>query len=246
MLSHLPFYHEHFRKYVTAFGTCFNDLYIVRKSRSETNPIEKKIKVPLYYSTKTKQLDRLLEKDESRGWENEFPRMSFEITGIQYASDRKENSMHYIAKTGDGKSRVFSYSPAPYDFSFQLVVYSVYQEDCFQIVEQILPFFQPEYNVKVKEVPSLGLTRDITIILNSVNTEFDQASEYAEVTNLFTATMDFTLKGYFFGPAEDKPVITNLEANIWHMPEGEKPLSAYKVEGDVATREITLEEWEDY
>ena len=244
MLGHSPFYNESIRKYVICFGTCFNDLSITRKSKGDGS--EKTIKVPLFYSTKAKQLNHLLEDNKKPdAWHGgkEFPRLSFEMTGLSYASGRKNNTMHYTLKDGEGKSRMMTYSPAPYDLGFQLVAYTVYQEDLYQIVEQILPFFQPEYCVKVKEIPSLNLTRDVHIVLTGVNLDLDRTGDYRENYNFFTGTMDFSLKGFFFGPAETKPVITNLDAQLWNLPAGEDWLAQYHAEGDVETKTVTKEEW---
>lgn len=243
MLGHSPFYHQHVRKYITCFGTLFNDIAITRKSKKGT---DKTIKCPIIYSTKNRQLNRLIENPVlNETWESVFPRLSFELTGMTYASNRKENTIHYsLNNAGDGRARLLSYSPAPYDFTFQLVVYSLYLEDLLQIIEQIIPFFQPEYCIKVKEIPSLGLVRDVVVVLTGITAELDRTGSYTENTNPYTATLEFTLKGFFYGPAEEKPVITNLESNLWYMPEG--LVSTYTAEGDLATKELVKEEWYDY
>lgn len=243
MLGHAPYYHEHIRKYVICFGTLFNDISIIRKSRFDGT--EKTIKCPLFYSTKSKQLERLMENPKLQNqWESEFPRLSFEITGITYAPYRKENTLHYTLKdVGEGKSKLLSYAPAPYDIAIQLISYTYYQEDNYQIMEQILPFFQPEYCVKVKEIPSLDLKRDVHIVLGGVQSDFDNSGDYTEPVKVYTTTYDFNLKGFFYGPIEDKPIILNLENNLFEMPAGENPLATYKAEGDLITKQVTKEEW---
>lgn len=245
MLGFNSFYWEHIRKYVICFGTIFNDISIVRKSRADGT--EKLIKCPLFYSTKSKQLERLMENPKLQNqWESEFPRLSFEITGISYAPYRKENTLHYSLKEVEsGKSKVMSYSPAPYDISLELVSYTYYQEDNYQIMEQILPFFQPEYCVKVKEIPSLGLKRDVHIVLNGVQSDFDNSGDYLEAVKVYTTVFSFALKGFFYGPAEEKPIITNLDAQLWNMPSGEDWLMRYHAEGDEETEKVTDEFWDD-
>lgn len=242
MLGHKPFYYEHTKKYVIVFGTLFNDLFIIRKSKDGLK--ENKIKCGLFYSTKNKQLERLIENPKLQNqWESEFPRLSFELTGFNYAPYRKENTMNYSLNTGDNKLAKLSYAPAPYDLTFQLVAYTCYQEDLYQIMEQILPYFQPEYCVKVKEIPSLELKRDVHIVLNGVGIDLDNSGDYLQEMKVFTATFDFTLKGFYYGAIEDKPVILNLDNNLWSLPSGLNPLASYHAEGDLETKEI-IESWE--
>lgn len=245
MLGFSPFYWEHTRKYVICFGTLFNDISIIRKSRADGK--ESLIKCPLFYSTKSKQLERLMENPKLQNqWESEFPRLSFEITGITYAPYRKENTMHYNLKDVEtGEARLLQYSPAPYDLNFELISYTYYQEDNYQIMEQILPFFQPEYCVKVKEIPSLELVRDVHIVLNSVQSDFDNSGDYLEAVKVYTTNFAFTLKGFYYGPAQEKPVITNLDAHLWNMPSGEDWLARLHMEGDLETRTVTEETWEE-
>lgn len=246
MLGHSPFYHQHIKKYITCFGTLFNDISIIRESKKGQN---KEVKCPLIYSTKQRPLDRLAENPIlNETWESIFPRMSFEMTGMAYASNRKENTIHYsLNNVKDGRARLLSYSPAPYDFSFQLVLYTLYLEDLFQIIEQILPFFQPEYCIRVKEIPSLALTRDVIVVLNSISADLDRTGNFTDSTNPYTATLEFSLKGFFYGPAEEKPVITNLESNLWHMGNDSSAMVLrYEAEGDLETREVVAESVKEF
>ena len=244
MLGHNPFYHTHIKKYIMLFGTLFNDISIVRESKAGA---KKEVNCAIIYSTKSKQLERLLENPKLQNqWESEFPRLSFEMTGINYAPYRKENTLHYTVKEKEtGESKIMHYSPAPYDLNFQLVSYTYYQEDTFQIVEQILPFFQPEYCVKWREIPALDLNRDIHVVLNGLEMDLDNSGDYMEPVKVYTATFNFTLKGFIYGPAEDKPIITNTELKLWRMPTNAlmEPQAIYTAEGDPETREIIKEGW---
>ncbi len=220
MLGHSPYYHKHFKKYVTIFGTLFNDLTIVRDNGTTT----KTIAVPLSYGKKDKALDKLREDPElMNSWDKQLPRMAFYASNQTYDPTRKQNSINqYTKDVSTGLTKSLQYSPAPYDIEFDLSIWVKYYEDGFQIVEQILPFFQPEYVVAVKEVPSLNIERDVHIVLNSVTVD-DSVEGAFQDQRIIEWTLNFTLKGYFFGPVEDKAIIKETTLNMFVLPEGVTP-----------------------
>lgn len=223
MLGNPPFYHQHYKRYVSIFGTLFNDISIVRKN-NEVGGTDKIIRVPLSFMHKDKGLERYIQNPNLRAsWHSAFPRMSFEAGSPMYAGYRKENTVNYIGKKAvSGDLAKMQYSPAPYDINFILTVYAGYFEDGLQIVEQIIPFFQPEYTVAAKEIPALNLERDVHIVLNSVTLNDPIEGEF-EDGRIIEWTLDFMLKGFFYGPVMDKAIITNIDANTFFMPDFDNP-----------------------
>jgi hypothetical protein len=225
MLGHSPFYHKHLKKYVSVFGTLFNDLSFIRTDKDGAT---KTIKVPLSFVNKDKALERYIQNPELRAtWNSSFPRMAFTMNSFAYAPHRKENTVNYITKDNNGNLSKIHYPPAPYDIFFTLSVFASYYEDALQIVEQIIPFFQPEYVVAVKEIPELGIDRDVHIYLNSVTMD-DNVEGPFEDGRLIEWTLEFTLQGFFYGPTSDRKVIKTANAEIFFNPEMSEPfVSSY-------------------
>ena len=168
------FYNESMRRMTIGFGQIFNNIQIKRKDSSGN--VVQSIRVPLAYAPKEKFLARL--DQQANLSEREFsvtlPRMSFEISGISYDPSRKLTRVQKFktVKSGiDGKVMNFNYTPVPYNVSYNLYSFTASAEAGLQIVEQILPFFQPDFTVTVNAIPELNIKRDIPIILNSVNYE---------------------------------------------------------------------------
>ncbi len=213
MFSNDPFYHRLIRRYVTVFGTLFNNLYLVRHSKDGVTKFEK-MKVPLAYASKEKFLSRLRSDPEfSKSTLVNLPRLSFEMSGISYDPTRKQQTSlkHFYANTATNITSS-QYIAAPYALDFTLSLYVRNIEDGTQIIEQILPYFQPDYTPAVTLIPSMGIVRDIPIILNSVEQSIETEGDFA-TTRLITWTLTFTLKGYFMGPASTANLIMGV-ANV--------------------------------
>lgn len=192
------FYHSHIRKTVAVFGTLFNNINVQRKDANGTSI--NNVKVPLSYGPKQKFLTRLFEEPDLNAPEVaiRLPRMSFEITGMQYDTSVKLNKMNTIAQPNiRGQSTIRN--PVPYIISFTLSVYAKSQDDALQVVEQIIPYFNPEYVVTIKEIPSLNVSRDIPIVLQSVNYSDDYEGDFTS-RRVLIYTLDFTMKTFFYGP----------------------------------------------
>jgi hypothetical protein len=206
------FYHSHIRKTVSVFGTLFNNINVQRKDSNGTSV--NNVKVPLSYGPKQKFLARLFEEPDLNAPEVaiRLPRMSFELTGMQYDTSVKLNKMNLLAKPNiHGQNSIRN--PVPYIMSFQLSVYAKNQDDVLQVVEQIIPYFNPEYVVTIKEIPSLNISRDIPIVLQSVNATDDYEGDFS-TRRVLIYTLDFTMKTFFYGPIEQnqgviKDVIVN-------------------------------------
>lgn len=193
------FYHEILRKTIIAFGTLFNDIEIKHKEKSGgTYSI---IKVPIAYGPTQKFLARL---EQSPNLKKEIaitlPRMSFEMTGISYDVTRKVSTLQTFKSVNkDTGNIVKNYMPVPYNVGFRLSILSKLNEDALQIVEQILPYFQPQFTLTVDLVEELGEKRDIPMVLNAINMD-DQYEGDFTTRRALIYTLDFTAKTYLFGP----------------------------------------------
>ena len=194
------FYHEIIRKTVISFGTLFNDIY-VRHEDGAGNDISE-IKVPVAYGPRQKFLARIQQQPElNKATQISLPRMSFEMTNISYDSTRKAGiTQTFKAKDGDKMKKVFM--PVPYNIGFELNILTKLQDDGLQILEQILPFFQPGFNLSVDLVKSIGEKRDIPMILQSISQQDDYEGDFATRRALIY-TLQFTAKTFMFGPIAD-------------------------------------------
>ena len=194
------FYHEIFRKTVIAFGTLFNDISI-RKTDSSGNVVSV-IKVPLAYGPTQKFLARIEQSpDLSKSTQITLPRMSFELTGVNYDASRKVTTTQtFLTKNvNDGTEFKKSYMPVPYNMIFELSILCKLNDDALQIIEQILPYFQPHYNITVDIVTSMSEKRDIPINLDSITMQDDYEGDFTTRRALIY-TLRFTAKTYLFGP----------------------------------------------
>jgi len=211
------FYNQGFRKLIIAFGQIFNNVVIQRTNSS--GGVTARIKVPLAYAPKEKFLVRLDQQAnlESREFATTLPRMGFEITGLSYDSSRKLTRVQKYSKVKsgeDGKKLNYNYSPVPYNISMNLYVFTATAEDGLQIIEQILPFFQPDYTVTVNVVPDLGIKRDIPIILGNIGYEDTYDGSFTQ-RRAVIYTLSFTAKTYLFGPMNNQSVIKETQADIY-------------------------------
>ncbi len=210
------YYNESMRKMTVAFGQLFNNIQIKRKDSN--NAVIQSIRVPLAYAPKEKFLTRLDQQPDlnSREVAITLPRMSFEISTIQYDASRKLNKIQKFraVKTGaEGKILDYNYMPVPYNISYDLNIFTATAESGLQIVEQILPFFQPDYTVTVNAIPSLNIKRDVPIVLNNVNYDDSYSGDFT-TRRAVTYTLGFTAKTYLFGPAQTQKVVKTVQTDL--------------------------------
>ena len=210
------FYNEGMRKMTIAFGQIFNNIQIKRKDSS--GAVVQSIKVPLAYAPKEKFLVRLDQQPSlsEREFAITLPRLGFEISGIEYDASRKLTKVQkfkHIKDNIDGKVLNYNYMPVPYNISYQLYCFTATAEGGLQIVEQILPYFQPDYTVTINVIPELGIKRDVPIILNSVNYEDSYSGDF-ESRRAVIYTLGFTAKTYLYGPASTQKVIKETQADL--------------------------------
>ena len=206
------FYHETIRKCVVGFGTLFNDIHITRKDSSGN--VAQAMKVPLAYGPKQKFLVRLREDPSiSKSVAITLPRIGFEIGTIAYDSTRKLNKIQKVKKAGSAGNKVDTqYMPVPYNIDFELYAMAKNSDDALQIVEQILPYFQPEYTITINDVVQMSNKRDVPIILTSIAYEDNYEGEFTE-RRAIIYTMSFTAKAYLYGPVVSGQVITKVQVD---------------------------------
>tara|TARA_R100001129_G_scaffold72097_1_gene48961 strand:- start:110 stop:913 length:804 start_codon:yes stop_codon:yes gene_type:complete len=207
------FYHETIRKIIVAFGTTFNNIQLVRKDNDGN--ITQSMKVPLAYGPQQKFLVRLNEDaDLSKQVAITLPRIGFEIQNLSYDPARKLNRVQKFKKVKSGRSNTLEsqYMPVPYNLSVQLYVMAKQSDDALQIVEQILPFFQPDYTLTINDMADMGIKRDIPIVLNSISYEDNYQGDF-ETRRALIYTLDFSVKFYLYGPVTSSGVIKTVQVD---------------------------------
>lgn len=214
MLGNNHFYNRTIRKVVVAFGTVFNDLVLVRYNKAGTTEYDR-TRVPLSYGAKEKYLTRLVSDPSlTKSIATVVPRMSFDLVSLEYDSSRKFNTINRnFAQQTNGSIKA-QYAPIPYNFEFEMAIYVRNTEDGTQILEQILPFFTPDFTVTVDFIPTLGRKYDMPIILNSVNSQVEYEGDMS-TTRLIIWNLSFTAKGYIFPPVSTAGMIEQANTNIY-------------------------------
>ena len=194
------FYHEIIRKTVIAFGTLFNDVHIRHQDAAGKDINE--MKVPVSYGPRQKFLARIQQQpDLNKATQLSLPRMSFEVNNITYDPSRK-TGVTQTFKVKDGKQVKKVFMPVPYNLGFELNILTKLQDDSLQILEQVLPFFQPGFTLTIDLVNSIGEKRDVPMVLDSINFTDDYEGNF-ETRRALIYTLNFTAKTFMFGPVAD-------------------------------------------
>ena len=194
------YYHEILRKTIIAFGTIFNDIHI--RHRDGAGKETSDMRVPLAYGPMQKFLARLEQQaDLNRATQITLPRMSFETTNIAYDATRK-GGITQTFKASDGSKLRKVFMPVPYNLSFELNILVKLNDDALQIIEQILPYFQPSFNVTIDLISVIGEKRDVPIVLDNISFQDDYEGDFTTRRALIY-TLNFTAKTYLFGPVSD-------------------------------------------
>ena len=215
MLGNAHFYNRTIRKVVTAFGTMFNDIQLQRYNKDGTQAYEI-FKVPLSYGSKEKYLTRITsDPDLTKSIATTVPRMSFELTGMSYDTSRKlPTTIRNFSANNSTTGLQTQYLPVPYDFEFSMSIYVRNTEDGTQILEQILPFFTPDFNVTVNFIPGMDQKYDMPVKLNSVNTTTDYEGDFMS-TRLIMWDLTFTAKAYIWPPVQNGKIIRQTTENVY-------------------------------
>lgn len=210
------FYHDTIKKYVVLFGTIFNDIYILKGDGTDTTQT---IKVPVSYGPKQKFISRLTQDpDLTKPVAIQLPRIGFEMTDISYASERKLPTINRVAvqdPTNPDRLK-YQYMPVPYDFTFSMYILVKNANDGTRILEQILPFFTPDWTATLNLDSSMQHKYDIPIILDDVRCEDTYEGNFIE-RRVLTWTLNFTLKGYIFGPSRKSEQIKTSIINLYNV-----------------------------
>ena len=246
--------HDILRRTIVAFGTLFNDIHIFRKDASGKE--QQSLKVPLAYGPKQKFLVRLRDDaDLSNATALTLPRIGFELNGIEYDPERKLNKLAKVKKLKGTKGTQMEsvYSPVPYNVNFELFVMSKNSDDGVQIIEQILPYFQPEYTVTLRAVDSLDIKRDVPIILTGTGYEDTYDGDFI-TRRAIIYTLSFTAKTYMYGPVTTSEQITKVSVDQYadlkeKAPARVRQYSVTAVQTDTASEDDnfgfneTISEW---
>jgi hypothetical protein len=207
------FSHGIIRKYVIVFGSMFNDLTVQRNSGSSRIQT---LAVPIAYGPKQKFLVRLdTDPNLDREIAISLPRIGFELSGISYDSNRKLNSAQKNTYDHTDKNfRKTQYTPVPYNIDFTMSIFVKNADDGTQILEQILPYFKPEWNTSVNLVPEMNIKMDIPTVLNSVDFEDAYDGDF-QTRRAIIWNLNFTMKGYLYGPVANQGVIKRIAVDIY-------------------------------
>ena len=234
------FYHETIRKMVVSFGTIFNNIQIVKKNSS--GQITQSMKVPLAYGPKQKFLTRIREDASlNKSTAITLPRLAFEISSISYDPARKLNRITKLKKvSSSSKSKLESqFMPVPYNMDFQLFVMSKSGDDALQIIEQILPYFQPEYTITINDNTDMNQKRDVPIVLSGIDYEDNYEGDFIS-RRAIIYTLSFTTKFYLYGPVTKQSVIKRVQVDQYtDMPDNApKREQRYSVTPDPVTADF--------
>ena len=225
------FYHEIIRKTVISFGTVFNDIHV--RHQDNTGKDLNDIKVPVSYGPRQKLLARIQQQAElNKATQITLPRISFEMNSVTYDPTRKSGiTQTFKAMDGDKFKKVFM--PVPYNVGFQLNILTKLQDDSLQILEQILPFFQPAFTLTIDLVDQIGEKRDVPLVLNNISFTDDYEGDF-DTRRALIYTLDFTAKTYMFGPIADSTdgLIRKVQVDYYSDsdPRTAKRIQRYRVE----------------
>ena len=225
------FYHEIIRKTVISFGTVFNDIHV--RHQDNTGKDLNDIKVPVSYGPRQKFLARIQQQAElNKATQITLPRISFEMNSVTYDPTRKSGiTQTFKAMDGDKFKKVFM--PVPYNVGFQLNILTKLQDDSLQILEQILPFFQPAFTLTIDLVDQIGEKRDVPLVLNNISFTDDYEGDF-DTRRALIYTLDFTAKTYMFGPIADSTdgLIRKVQVDYYSDsdPRTAKRIQRYRVE----------------
>ena len=233
------FYNKNIRNIVILFGTVFNDISVRRTNASDV--VQEEIKVPIAYGPAEKFLVRLREvTDISKGKVGlTLPRMSFEFSAINYDSARKlvTGKQFKGIHASDTTKLIRVYTPTPYNFDFTLSIMVKNSDDGTQILEQILPYFTPEYQVTMNEMSALGIKRDIPIIFTGLSTEDSYEGDFLTRRALIH-TLTFVVQGFLYGPTKDIGIIREVNVNKYNSTASSNKLGYTNIKPDPLTADI--------
>ena len=249
-------YNRIIRKLVVAFGNLFNDIKLVRYNPDLSEA--ERFLIPIAYATKERYVMRLEDDlDLDKKVQVALPRFSFEMTGMNYDSSRKQiSNIRNFAQTNNGV--LGQYNPVPYDFDFSLYLYVRNIEDATQVLEHILPYFTPDYTMKINMIPEMGVVKEVPVIFKDAGHEIIYEGDRNQETRMIIWTLRFTVKGYLYGPVSepkiirssitnildditlhDKNIVFNMSSGFGNYKAGETVYQGYSYETATATAKVS-------
>lgn len=216
------FYHATLEKVTKAFGSLFKNIYV---TRSQNGQEVERMLVPISYANRHSYIQR---KEQQPNLEDDifveakFPRMAFQIVGMNYDSSRKLNTIHrHRSDQATQSTRNSAYQSVPYNVVYELLVVAKHVTDANQIIEQILPYFAPSYTVTIASVPEMGYTEDLVIELQSVNFQ-DNYQEEMSTQRIVQFSLTFVARTHFHGPVAQSKLIKKTQVDL-HIPKDLTP-----------------------
>ena len=208
------FYWGTIRKAIVAFGNMFNNITIERKD-AEGNVVQLQ-RVPLAYSPQQKFLAKIKQQPnvDNTNFQVILPRMGFEMVSLDYDPNRKISPMQQSRTINSSTSASAQYAPTPYNINVLLYIYAKNQDDGLQIIEQILPYFNPDYNLTIHAIPQLNINNDLPIILNSIGFVDDYEGDMT-TRRAIMWTLSFIMKLNFYGPVNKQGIINKVTTNTF-------------------------------
>jgi hypothetical protein len=244
------FYWGTIRKAIVAFGNMFNNITIQRVD-ADGNVVQLQ-KVPLSYSPKQKFLTKIRQQPnvDTQNVQVLLPRMGFEMISLDYDPNRKISPIQQSRTINSSTAANAQYAPTPYNINVILYVYAKNQDDALQVIEQILPYFNPDYNLTIKAVPQLNIKNDLPIILNSIGFEDDYEGDLTTRRSIIW-TLSFVMKLNFYGPVNKQGIIKKTTSNIFNDAELTSQQQIITVQPDPVTANVTdsfgyIENFEDF
>lgn len=244
------FYWGTVRKAIVAFGNMFNGITIERKD-ANGNTVQLQ-RVPLSYSPKQKFLARINQQPNAdiNNIQVVLPRMGFEMISLDYDPNRKVSPIQQTRALDSGINARTQYAPTPYNLNMLLYVYAKNQDDALQVIEQILPYFNPDFNLSFKAVPELNIVNDLPILLNSIGFEDDYEGDLS-TRRAIIWTLSFVVKLNFYGPVSKQGIIRKVNTNIFNNETLTQQQQIYSVQPNPYEANVTdnfsfVENFEDF
>ena len=229
------FYWGTTRKAIVAFGNMFNSITIDRKDADGNS--EETLRIPLSYAPKTKFLARIQQQPnvDERPVQVVLPRMSFEMLSLEYDVNRKISPLQQNRAINSTINTLDTqYAPTPYNIQVALYVYAKNQDDGLQIIEQIIPYFNPDYNLTMKTIPQMGIKNDLPILLNGISFDDTYEGDFSDRRSIIW-TLNFTMKLNYYGPINRQGVIKKVIANTYSNENLTEKQSSITIQPDPLT-----------
>jgi hypothetical protein len=233
MLSNSFFFHQSLRRYTLAFGLVFTNLEVQRSDAYSV--VQNAFRVPITQASKQKFYLQLMQDAtvSNRPFNVLLPRISFIMSSMSYDSDRQKNQTNKYSKTTVDDT-LYTFEPSPWNFTYNMTIWTANEHDGHQIIEQILPYFTPFYMLTVNELPSFNISRSVPLELSSISRDVN--AESGEDTNIRTIKWDlsFTLKGYLYKPIKSGAnIIKKVVTRVHDLDDIEEDAYSYFIEQDV-------------